>query len=221
VLVGAIVVAMKLPATFKQKPLELTPREATAELGFLAIEIARHDALYHGDDDPEISDADYDTLRQRNDALEQQFPALIRAHSPSRKVGAAPAAGFGKIRHTIPMLSLSNAFDGEEVQEFADRISRFLGLKADEAWALTAEPKIDGLSISIRYEGGRFVEAATRGDGSEGENVSANVRTIAEIPETLKGDSVPALIDVRGEIYMSKADFAALNAAQIESGAKI
>ncbi len=212
---------MKQPATFKRKPAELTPREATAELEFLAVEIARHDALYHGDDDPEISDADYDSLRQRNGALEQQFPTLIRADSPSRKVGAAPAAGFGKIRHTIPMLSLSNAFDGVEVQEFADRISRFLGLKADEAWALTAEPKIDGLSISIRYEDGRFVEAATRGDGSEGENVSANVRTIAEIPETLKGDSVPALIDVRGEIYMSKADFAALNAAQIDSGAKI
>lgn len=212
---------MKRPATFEQKPVQLTPVEASDELAWLAAEISRHDALYHGDDDPEISDADYDALRRRNDALEQQFPDLVRPDSPSTRVGAAPATGFGKIRHTVPMLSLSNAFDGEDVRDFAERVARFLGLDGDEAWALTAEPKIDGLSISIRYEDGRFVEAATRGDGSEGENVTENVRTIKDIPEKLAGKDVPALIDVRGEIYMSKADFEELNAAQHASGGKI
>lgn len=212
---------MKRPTTFKRKPEQLTPAEAADELAWLAAEIARHDALYHGDDDPEISDADYDALRQRNDALEEQFPDLVRTDSPSTKVGAAPATGFGKIRHSVPMLSLSNAFDGEDVRDFAERVARFLGLDADDKWALTAEPKIDGLSISIRYEDGRFVEAATRGDGGEGENVTENVRTIKDIPEQLAGTNVPALIDVRGEIYMSKADFAELNAAQQASGSKI
>ncbi|MGI9480043.1 MAG: NAD-dependent DNA ligase LigA [Hyphomicrobiaceae bacterium] len=212
---------MKLPTTFKRSPTELTPEEAAAELEALAKEIARHDDLYHGEDAPEISDSDYDALRRRNEALEKQFPTLMRDDSPSERVGAAPTGAFGKTRHRVPMLSLSNAFDVEDVEDFSDRIIRFLGLKEGEPLALSAEPKIDGLSISIRYEAGKFVEAATRGDGSEGENVTANVRTIGEIPETLKGKDVPELIDVRGEIYMSKADFAALNAAQIESNAKI
>ncbi|MFY0611068.1 MAG: NAD-dependent DNA ligase LigA [Hyphomicrobiaceae bacterium] len=212
---------MKLSAISKRSPADLSPEEASAELEALAAEIARHDTLYHGNDAPEISDADYDELRRRNDALEQQFPALIRDDSPSNRVGTAPLGGFAKIRHQVPMLSLSNAFDAEDVQEFCDRIIRFLGLPEGEPLALSAEPKIDGLSISIRYESGNFVEAATRGDGNEGENVTANVRTISGVPEFLEGDDVPDLIDVRGEIYMSKADFAALNAAQVESNAKI
>ena len=212
---------MKLPKTFLRPPSELTVVEATAELELLAAEMAHHDALYHGEDAPEISDADYDLLRHRNETVEEQFPALIREDSPSKKVGAAPAGGFGKIQHAVPMLSLANAFDDEDVQDFSDRIARFLGLKEDQSLSFTAEPKIDGLSISIRYEEGRFVQAATRGDGGEGENVTANVKTIKGIPERLEGQDVPPVIEVRGEIYMSKADFAALNAAQIESGTKI
>lgn len=212
---------MKLPKTFSTPLADLTEADATDELAFLAAEIARHDALYHGDDAPEISDADYDRLRERNDALEAQFPKLVREDSPSKRVGAAPASGFGKVRHAVPMLSLSNAFDDADVQDFSDRISRFLGLRPDDPLAFTAEPKIDGLSISIRYEQGEFVQAATRGDGGEGENVTANVRTIKDIPHRLKGDGVPPVIEVRGEIYMTKQDFAALNAAQIESGGKV
>ncbi len=212
---------MKRPASLDQEPLDLTLSEAADELEYLAFEIARHDALYHGEDAPEIADADYDILRQRNAELEQRFPQLVRADSPSQKIGAAPLTGFDKIRHSVPMLSLSNAFVEEDVQDFVDRISRFLGLSPNAEFAVTAEPKIDGLSISIRYENGRFAEAATRGDGSEGENVTENVRTIAEIPEKLRGSTVPDLIDVRGEIYMSKTDFMALNAGQIERGAKV
>ena len=212
---------MKRPATFEQKTSNLTPAEAALELEFLAHEIARHDALYHAQDAPEISDADYDALVQRNAELELNHPQFIRADSPSRKVGAPPDIGFGKVRHAVPMLSLSNAFGDDDVRDFVDRIGRFLGLPGDEDIALTAEPKIDGLSISLRYENGHFVEAATRGDGSEGENVSDNVRTISQIPEYLDGDTVPDIIDVRGEIYMSKPDFLALNAGQIEKGEKV
>ncbi|MBU2531515.1 MAG: NAD-dependent DNA ligase LigA [Alphaproteobacteria bacterium] len=209
------------PPTFDRDPSELSDDEARIELAFLATEIARHDALYHADDAPEISDAEYDALRLRNDAIESRFPQLVRPDSPSVTVGAAPSGAFGKIRHAVPMLSLGNAFDAADVRDFTDRIVRFLGLDGSASLVVTAEPKIDGLSISIRYERGRMIEAATRGDGSEGENVSANVRTIADIPETLRGPNVPAIIDVRGEIYMSKADFEALNAAQVESGGKI
>jgi DNA ligase (NAD+) len=204
-----------------QNPSELSLDQARAELVRLAAEIAHHDALYHTDDAPLISDDAYDELRRRNDALEGQFPDLVRADSPSKKVGAATSSAFGKIRHTVSMLSLANAFDADDVQDFATRIIRFLGLNEDEPLALTAEPKIDGLSISVRYENGQFVEAATRGDGNEGENVSANVRTISSIPQTLKGAGIPSVVEVRGEIYMSKADFAALNKAQAESGSKI
>lgn len=212
---------MKRPETLDHDPADLTPDEASNELTYLAGEIARHDALYHGEDAPEITDADYDALRLRNAALERKFPQLVRADSPSHKVGAAPASGFDKIRHAVPMLSLSNAFGDEEVQDFVDRISRFLGLSDNDEVALIAEPKIDGLSISVRYENGTFVEAATRGDGTEGENVTENVRTIAEIPAKLQGSTVPDLIDVRGEIYMSNPDFMALNASQIEKGEKV
>jgi DNA ligase (NAD+) len=199
----------------------LTADEAAAELARLAAEITRHDQLYYQSDAPEISDADYDALRKRNDAIEARFPDLVRDDSPSAKVGAPASETFAKVRHRVPMLSLGNAFDDEEVAEFDARVRRFLSLKADDPLVFTAEPKIDGLSISIRYEDGHLVEAATRGDGAEGENVTANVRTIREIPAKLKGRSIPAVAEVRGEIYMSHAEFAALNASQAESGGKV
>jgi DNA ligase (NAD+) len=204
------------------KPVEaLTEAEAAAELTRLAAEIQRHDSLYFGQDAPEISDADYDALRERNLAIEARFLALVRADSPSLRVGAAPAEAFGKVRHRVPMLSLGNAFAESDVHDFVERIRRFLKLDADAPVAFAAEPKIDGLSISLRYENGRFIEAATRGDGSEGENVTANVATLKELPHQLTGDDVPGVIDVRGEIYLAHADFDALNAAQTEAGGKV
>jgi DNA ligase (NAD+) len=204
------------------KPVaELNAADAAAELARLAAEIAHHDQLYYQSDAPEISDAEYDELRRRNDAIEARFPDLVRADSPSLRVGAAASETFAKVRHRVPMLSLGNAFDDEELAEFAARVRRFLSLKPDEPLAFTAEPKIDGLSISLRYENGLFVEAATRGDGAEGENVTANVKTIRDIPKKLKGANVPAVSEVRGEIYMGHADFAALNAAQTASGGKV
>ena len=168
-----------------------------------------------------FSDADYDALRRRLNELEKANPELKRAGSPSEKVGAAPVAAFGKIRHDVPMLSLGNAFDDQDVIDFVARVRRFLNRTADDALGVTAEPKIDGLSISIRYEGGRFVQAATRGDGTEGENVTANVKTISGIPHTFKGKGVPDVIDIRGEIYLGHDDFAKLNSAQAASGDKI
>jgi DNA ligase (NAD+) len=199
---------------------DLSQPEARAELKRLAALIRHHDDLYYQQDAPAISDADYDALRVRNDAIEARFPKLVRPDSPSRRVGATPADGFGKVRHTVPMLSLANAFDNEDVAKFVERVSRFLGL-SEEKLAFTAEPKIDGLSISIRYQDGRLAGAATRGDGSEGENVTRNVMTIGEIPHQLKGRNVPEVIDVRGEIYMSHNDFARLNAEQAASGGKV
>ena len=200
---------------------DLSQAEAKAELERLAALIHRHDELYYRQDAPEISDAEYDALRLRNEAIEARFPKLVRPDSPSRRVGAAPVEGFGKVRHRVPMLSLGNAFDAEDVTQFVERIQRFLGLATDARLAFAAEPKIDGLSISIRFHNGRLVEAATRGDGSEGENVTKNVMTIAEIPHRLKGRNVPEVIDVRGEIYMAHRDFARLNAEQAASGAKV
>jgi DNA ligase (NAD+) len=190
------------------------------ELEWLAAEIARHNRLYHSEDAPEISDAEYDALVRRNVELEGQFPQLIRPDSPSRQVGAAPAAHLSKVAHALPMLSLENAFSDEEVAEFVARVRRFLNLGADEEVALTAEPKIDGLSCSLRYERGRLVLAATRGDGRTGEVVTDNVRTIADVPQRLP-DGVPDVMEIRGEVYMSKADFAALNARQAAEGGKI
>jgi DNA ligase (NAD+) len=189
----------------------VTEAEVAAELEHLAAEIARHNQLYHSEDAPEISDAEYDVLVRRNRELERQFPNLVREDSPSRQVGGAPAAHLSKVRHALPMLSLENAFSDEEVADFAGRVRRFLSLPGDEQVALTAEPKIDGLSCSLRYEKGELVLAATRGDGTTGEVVTDNVRTIADIPRRLKGEA-PEVFEVRGEVYMSKADFAALNA---------
>jgi len=193
------------------KPLPDTAEGVAAELEALAIAIAHHDRLYHTADAPEITDADYDALVRRNRALEAAFPALVRPDSPNRRVGAAPAGHLAKVPHAKAMTSLDNAFSDEDVAEFVGRVRRFLRLADDEPVALTAEPKIDGLSCSLRYENRRLVQALTRGDGQVGEDVSANVATIADIPQTLP-DDVPDLFEVRGEVYMAKADFAALNA---------
>ena len=208
-------------ATSTTPSTDLAEPEARAELARLAAEIARHDRLYHAEDAPEVSDAEYDALVQRNAAIEARFPHLVRADSPSRRVGAAPAEGFGKVRHRAPMLSLGNAFADEDVADFVERVRRFLSLSADAALAFTAEPKIDGLSISLTYEQGRLTVAATRGDGTEGENVTANVMTIREIPHRLKGRGIPDLIEVRGEIYLGHDDFRRLNAAQEAAGEKV
>jgi DNA ligase (NAD+) len=211
-----------MKAKLSTKPIEaLTQAEAKAELERLAAEIARHDALYYRQDAPEISDAEYDALRVRNAEIEQRFPALVRPDSPSKRVGAAPVEAFGKVRHAVPMLSLGNAFDDEEVADFMARVRRFLALKPEQIIEAVAEPKIDGLSISLTYEEGRLVQAATRGDGVEGESVTANVRTIKQIPGQLKGRGVPDRIEVRGEIYFSHADFRAVNAEQEAAGSKI
>src|SRR6478672_79773 len=196
----------------------LSEAEAATELQRLAGEIARHDALYYRQDQPEISDAEYDALREHNAAIEARFPHLVREDSPTVRVGAAPVEAFGKVMHAVPMLSLGNVFDDEGVRDFLERIRRFLGLETVEGLAFTAEPKIDGLSITLRYEKGRLVQGATRGDGYQGENVTANVRTIADIPKAIKSRSFPDPFEVRGEIYMSRAAFQRLNEGQAERG---
>ncbi|MCB1351526.1 MAG: NAD-dependent DNA ligase LigA [Rhodobacteraceae bacterium] len=197
---------------------ELTSAQAKAELAMLAREIAAADLAYHQADAPVMPDADYDTLKRRNAAIEARFPELKRSDSPSDRVGAAPSEAFAKIRHSVPMLSLANGFEDADITDFAERIRRFLNLAADAPLAFTAEPKIDGLSLSIRYENGEMVQAATRGDGETGENVTANARTIADIPHRLEG--APEVLEVRGEVYMSHADFAALNERQEAAGGK-
>lgn len=199
----------------------LTELEAAAELEWLAEEIRRHDEAYYQNDEPAISDAEYDSLRQRNDALEAEFPDLVRSNSPSKRVGAAPSEKFGKVRHAVSMLSLGNAFADDDVSEFVTRIRRFLKLDDDEPVEITAEPKIDGLSISLRYDNGKLVQAATRGDGQEGENVTRNCETIADIPRFVLAEDFPEVFEVRGEIYMSHNDFAALNEKQSQAGAKV
>src|SRR4051794_25754147 len=190
---------------------EMTDNQAKREHARLEAEIKKHDEAYYQKDAPLVPDAEYDALRQRYNAIEERFPDLRTLDSLSRKVGAAPARGFAKVRHAVPMLSLGNAFSPEDVTDFVDRIHRFLNLKEADALVFDAEPKIDGLSMSLRYEDGVLVRGATRGDGSEGEDVTANVRTIKEVPQKLKGRKVPAVCEVRGEIYMTKGDFLALN----------
>ena len=197
----------------------ISEADAANRLMRLAKEIARHDRLYHDRDAPEISDADYDALVRENRELEARFPHLVRADSPSKRLGAAPTTALAKVTHARPMLSLENAFSEDEVGEFVARIRRFLNLPADAFVATTAEPKIDGLSCSLRYEHGELVLAATRGDGAVGEEVTANVRTIADIPQRVIG--APDVLEVRGEVYMSKNDFEALNERQEASGGKI
>lgn len=201
--------------------LPRTPEDAAAELARLAAEIAHHNRRYHAEDAPEISDADFDALVRRNAAIEAAYPELVRADSPSRQVGAAPAGHLAKVAHARPMFSLDNGFSDEDVADFLGRVRRFLALGEAAPVALTAEPKIDGLSCSLRYEGGRLVQALTRGDGQIGEDVTANVRTIADVPQTIAG--APDVFEVRGEVYMAKADFAALNArllAEAEAAGK-
>ena len=190
----------------------LTRAEAQKELLKLAREIARHDTLYHQKDSPEIADAAYDALKRRNDEIEARFPELVRPDSPSRRVGAAPAESFAKIAHARPMLSLQNAFAEDEVREFFERVRRFLGLGAESAIGCVAEPKIDGLSAALRYEDGRFVLGLTRGDGETGEVVTRNLATLADVPAKLRGRAIPRVLEVRGEVYMSRKDFTALNA---------
>jgi DNA ligase (NAD+) len=204
----------------------LTEAQAQAELARLARVLAEADAAYHTDDAPVMSDADYDALKARNMAIEARFPHLKRSDSPSDRIGAAPAEGFSTVTHRVRMMSLGNlpqdktskVTPPEEIHKFDDRIRRYLGPDAPDKLPYTAEPKIDGLSLSLRYENGRLVQAATRGDGETGENVTANARTIDDIPEMI--DGAPEVLEVRGEVYMSHADFAALNARRAERGAK-
>jgi len=191
--------------------------DPAAEYAALTAEIAEHDRRYHTEDAPTIADGEYDKLRRRLEALEAAHPEFVSAASPSKRVGAAPSEKFAKVRHKVAMLSLGNIFADAEVEEFVARVRRFLGLKPEDALAVTAEPKIDGLSCSLRYEDGVLVQAATRGDGQEGEDVTANVRTIREIPHELKGKP-PGILDVRGEVYMTKDGFAGVNARQAEAG---
>ena len=198
----------------------LTPSEAAAELARLADEIAAHDAAYHGDDAPIVSDAEYDALRQRNEAIEARFPELKRADSPSERIGHTPSGAFGKVEHSVPMLSLGNAFDAEDVTDFAARICRFLNLDEADMPAFTSEPKIDGLSASLRYENGKLVQGATRGDGRIGEDITANLMTLPDIPQRLP-EGAPDIVEIRGEVYMSHADFEALNARQATDNRKV
>lgn len=195
----------------------LSPEAAAAEHARLAEEIAAHDRAYYAEDAPVISDAEYDALRTRLEALEAAFPELKHAESPTQTIGARPSGKFAEVRHAVPMLSLGNAFDEDDVAAFEARIRRFLNLKDEDVLAFTAEPKIDGLSASLRYEKGVLVTGATRGDGQTGENVTENLKTLDEIPRTLSGD-VPDVLEVRGEVYLSHADFAALNEAQEKAG---
>ncbi|UFZ03949.1 NAD-dependent DNA ligase LigA [Bradyrhizobium ontarionense] len=210
-----------MPKTPKPKQpvdvADLTKAQAKVEWKRLALELETHDRLYYQDDAPKISDADYDELRRRFNAIEKRFPELVSSESPSQKVGAAPSGRFKKVRHAVPMLSLDNAFAEEDVRDFAGRIARFLKL-ADDSIDFSAEPKIDGLSMSLRYEGGELVTAATRGDGAEGEDVTANIRTLKDVPHKLHGRNLPDICEVRGEVYMTKQAFLALNERQKEAG---
>jgi DNA ligase (NAD+) len=197
---------------------KLTKAQAKVELRRLALEFEGHDKRYYQDDAPSVTDAEYDALRQRYNAIEKRFPEFVTSDSPSQKVGAQPSGRFAKVRHAVPMLSLDNAFAEQDVLDFAARIRRFLKLGDDESIGFSAEPKIDGLSMSLRYEGGELVTAATRGDGAVGEDVTANVRTLEDVPQKLRGRNVPDICEVRGEVYMTKQAFLALNERQTAAG---
>jgi DNA ligase (NAD+) len=199
----------------------LSKAQAKVEHKRLALEIERHDKAYYQEDAPKVSDAEYDALRQRFNAIEARFAEFVTRESPSQKVGAAPSGKFSKVRHAVPMLSLDNAFAEEDVTDFVGRIRRFLKLADNDRIDFSAEPKIDGLSMSLRYEGGELATAATRGDGSEGEDVTANIRTIEDVPKKLKGRNVPEICEVRGEVYMTKKAFLALNERQKAAGDSI
>jgi DNA ligase (NAD+) len=199
----------------------LTEKQAKAEHARLGDEIAGHDRRYYQEDAPTVTDAGYDELRRRHGAIEARFPQLAIGDSLSAHVGAAPSARFPKVRHAAPMLSLDNAFAEEDVVDFVGRIRRFLRLPESEEIVFSAEPKIDGLSMSLRYEDGRLVTGATRGDGFEGEDVTANIKTLEDVPQQLKGRNVPPVCEVRGEVYMTKQAFLALNKRQAESGARL
>ena len=215
--------AMARTAKPKSSPdlAALTKAQAKVEHKRLTLEIERHDKAYYQDDAPKVSDAAYDALRQRFNAIEAKFPEFVSSDSPSQKVGAAPSGKFKKVRHAVPMLSLDNAFAEEDVLDFVGRIRRFLRLADDDRIDFSAEPKIDGLSMSLRYEGGELVTAATRGDGAEGEDVTANIRTLEDVPKKLKGRNVPDICEVRGEVYMTKKAFLALNERQKAEGSTI
>ncbi|HUO90860.1 MAG TPA: NAD-dependent DNA ligase LigA [Rhizomicrobium sp.] len=207
-----------MSAALSRKPADkLTAHEAEKELERLALEIAEHDRRYFAEDMPTVSDAEYDALRQRNREIEARFPRLVRPDSPTHRIGAAISAKFAKVVHARPMLSLDNAFTDEDVHDFAVRVRRFLGLEEADELAMTCEPKIDGLSASLRYENGLFVQGATRGDGAEGEDITANLRTIKDVPLRLHGKA-PRVLEVRGEVYMSHREFAALNRRQEKEG---
>ena len=199
---------------------ELSETEANAELERLAQVIAEHDRLYYSEQAPALSDADYDAIKRRNARIEARFPTLVRLDSPSLRVGAPPSASFAPVRHGVPMLSLDNAFTPQDVADFVARIRRFLKLDPAEPIAFTVEPKVDGLSASLRYEKGVLVRGATRGDGRTGEDVTANLRTLKDIPERLKGSGWPDVIEVRGEVYIGHAPFQAMNAAAEASGGR-
>jgi DNA ligase (NAD+) len=197
---------------------KLTKAQAKIELKRLALELEGHDKRYYQDDAPSVTDAEYDALRQRYNAIEKRFPEFVTSESPSQKVGAQPSGRFAKVRHAMPMLSLDNAFAEQDVLDFAARIRRFLKLGDDDRIGFSAEPKIDGLSMSLRYEGGELVTAATRGDGAVGEDVTANIRTLEDVPQKLRGRNVPDICEVRGEVYMTKQAFLALNERQKAAG---
>src|SRR5271156_3650731 len=200
---------------------DLTRAQAKVEHMRLALELEGHDRRYYQDDAPSVTDAEYDAVRQRFNAIEARFPEFVSPDSPSQKIGAAPSGRFKKVRHAVPMLSLDNAFAEEDVVDFVGRIRRFLKLGEDERIDFSAEPKIDGLSMSLRYEGGELTTAATRGDGAEGEDVTANIRTLKDVPHKLKGRNVPDVCEVRGEVYMTKTGFLALNERQKAEGSTI
>ena len=205
-----------------QVPIEkLTLAQARKELTTLALQLATHDERYYQDDAPTITDAEYDALRRRFNEIEARFPELVTKDSPSQKVGAAPSGRFAKVAHAVPMLSLGNAFSDEDVADFVERVRKFLRLPADEMPVIIAEPKIDGLSLSLRYENGELVRGATRGDGTTGEDVTANVRTIADIPHKLKGSHVPAICEVRGEVYIMSKDFIGFNKRAEKAGLQV